>query len=131
MSDTSDGPKTARGVHLACYVLLAGLFVYAAVERYRRPLVFQDQAPVEPERSAQIQTRVDPNTAGWPELARLPHVGESLARAIVAYREESRGKGGKPTSAPATVFRSIADLNPIPGIGEKTLQRIEPYLLFP
>lgn len=131
MSDTRNRSGSASGMYLVCYALLAAVFVYVAVERWSRPFVFQDQAPIEPDQIAQIQTRIDPNTAGWPELARLPLVGESLARAIVAYREECRARSGPTASAPATVFRSLEDLDPVPGIGKETLRRIEPYLQFP
>ena len=131
MSDTSDRPAGAHGVHLMCYLLVVVLFVLAAVERHRRTLVFQDRPPVEPDRVAQLQTRVDPNTAGWAELARLPNVGASLARSLVAYREERRAKDGSTASNPSPPFQSLEDLDAVPGIGPRTLHQIAPYLKFP
>jgi DNA uptake protein ComE-like DNA-binding protein len=124
-------PRTGWGVRLACYLLLAAIFIYLGVERWRRPLTIGDRPAVEPERVAQIQARIDPNTATWAELARLPQVGESLAREIVAYRDHQRANSGGVTTSSAVIFRSLKDLDPIPGIGEKTLKRIEPYLKFP
>jgi competence protein ComEA len=61
--------------------------------------------------------RVDVNSAGWPELAQLPTVGEVLARRIV----ESRDDDGE--------FGDHEDLLRVPGIGPRTLERMKPYLL--
>lgn len=131
MNTGGDWPRTAHSVHIACYLLMTAVFSYVAVERYRRPLVIQDDATTEPAGITRIETRIDPNIASWAELAHLPDVGESLARAIVAYREERLARTGTPAAKPAAVFRSLADLDAIPGLGKKTLRRIEPYLRFP
>ena len=130
MDTGQDRPRTAWGVQAACYLLLAAIFIYVGLERWRRPLVVGEHPAVEPERIAQVETRIDPNTATWAELARLPDVGESLAREMVAYREAQRAQAGDAT-APTVIFRSLKDLDPIPGIGEKKLKRIAPYLKFP
>jgi competence protein ComEA len=61
--------------------------------------------------------QVDINSAEWTELMQLPEIGEALARRIV----ESRKQVGH--------FRSIDDLDHVPGIGPKTLDKIRPYLL--
>ena len=75
-------------------------------------LIEIDQAkPIE------IQYAVDINVATWPELAQLPQIGETLARRIVESRE-SEGP-----------FRDHEDLLRVRGIGPKTLEGIEPYLL--
>jgi competence protein ComEA len=60
---------------------------------------------------------VDINRAEWPEFAELPDVGETLARRIV----ESRRAAGE--------FRDHNDLRRVRGIGPRTLERLEPYLL--
>jgi len=68
---------------------------------------------------AQPQTarfEVDINSAAWPELAQLPEVGETLARRIVATREQSGP------------FFDHEDLLRVKGIGPKTLDRLRPYL---
>lgn len=59
---------------------------------------------------------VDVNSAGWPELAQLPEVGETLARRIVESRQ---------TEGP---FGELRDLRRVRGIGPKTLERMRPYL---
>ncbi|HZR82610.1 MAG TPA: ComEA family DNA-binding protein [Candidatus Binatia bacterium] len=52
---------------------------------------------------------VDLNAATAEELASLPGIGPSKARAIVAYRE-------------ATPFRSVDDLRQVKGIGDRLLE---------
>ena len=56
------------------------------------------------------------NSATWVEWLQLPGIGETLARRIVADREE-RGP-----------FRSIDDVNRVRGIGPKVLAGLKPYL---
>jgi competence protein ComEA len=65
----------------------------------------------------QATFQTDINTAEWTELAQLPEVGETLAQRIV----ESRKRSGP--------FTSIDDLRRVGGIGEKTLEKMRPYLL--
>jgi competence protein ComEA len=60
--------------------------------------------------------RLDPNTASATDLRRLPRVSRALAERIVARRAE-RGP-----------YRTLADLDSVPGVGEGTLERIAPYL---
>lgn len=64
---------------------------------------------------------LDPNTAKWWELSSLPEIGDGLAKDIVKYREKS---------GVARPFRRPADLEEVPGIGPKTVQRIAKYLRF-
>jgi competence protein ComEA len=59
---------------------------------------------------------VDINSADWPEFEPLPGVGERLARRIVESRE---------TDGP---FASVDDLDRVSGIGEKTVERLRPFL---
>src|SRR5215831_11661669 len=64
-----------------------------------------------------IDFKIDVNQADWPELALMPHIGEQLAKRIVAERQE---RGG---------FRDLAELRRVRGIGPKTLESMKPYLL--
>jgi len=59
--------------------------------------------------------RIDVNTASAATLAVLPRIGPALAKRIVADRQ---------TNGP---FRSLEDLERVPGIGPKTLQHLAPY----
>ena len=61
--------------------------------------------------------QVDINTAGWPELAELPRLGQTLAERIVESRTE-RGP-----------FVDHDDLLRVPGIGPRTLEQMKPFLL--
>jgi DNA uptake protein ComE-like DNA-binding protein len=130
MATEDDRPRVGWGVHAACYLLLFAVFIYVGFERWHRPLIVGTRPAIEPDRIAQVETRIDPNVATWAELARLPDVGESLAREIVTYRQAQRAKAGA-IAAPTTIFRSLKDLDPIPGIGEKTLEKIAPFVKFP
>lgn len=56
--------------------------------------------------------RLNLNAAGAEELRRLPGIGEKLAAAIVAYREEHGP------------FQAVEELLRVPGIGEKRLAAI-------
>ena len=58
--------------------------------------------------------RIDPNTATADDLTRLPKVGEGTAERIVAWRT-ARGP-----------FRTLADLDSVPGIGPAALKEIAP-----
>lgn len=60
---------------------------------------------------------VNVNTASAAELERLPGVGASVASRIVEHRE----KNGS--------FRAIEDLMLVRGIGEKSFERLRPYLV--
>ena len=65
---------------------------------------------------------INPNTAPWWELMVLPDIGETTARKIVEYREAHADQ--------LPVFNCSADLEPVPGIGPKSIQRISPHLRF-
>ncbi len=62
--------------------------------------------------------RIDPNRADEPELQRLPGVGPSVARAIVAFRTREGGFGGPD------------DLTRVRGIGPATVTRLRDRLDF-
>jgi competence protein ComEA len=64
-----------------------------------------------------VQFQVDVNSAEVPELIQLPGVGETLASRIV----ESRNREGP--------YADLDDLRRVHGIGQKTMERIRPYLL--
>ena len=64
----------------------------------------------------EVKFATDINSADWTELAQLPEIGEALAKRIVEWRERQGP------------FTSYDDLDRVPGIGPKTLDRIRPYL---
>lgn len=60
--------------------------------------------------------RVDVNRASQEELTRIPGIGPATARRIVELREQ-RGP-----------FRDVDELLKVRGIGEKTLEKIRPWV---
>jgi competence protein ComEA len=64
---------------------------------------------------AETGHRVDINTASVTELATLPGIGESKAKAIVEYRA-------------ADPFKTVEDLKKVKGIGEKTFETLRPEI---
>lgn len=66
-----------------------------------------------PVRAAGAHRQVDINSASAEELAGLPGIGESKAKAIVEYRA-------------AEPFQSVDDLKKVKGIGDKMLEALRP-----
>ncbi|MBI4717607.1 MAG: helix-hairpin-helix domain-containing protein [Planctomycetes bacterium] len=79
------------------------------------------QAPPAPARHT-----VDPNLAPWWELATLPRIGRASALRIIEYRES--WSAGSNDAGPA--FRAPSDLQQVPTVGPKTIQRIGRHLRF-
>ncbi len=109
-----------------CYFLCAGLLVYVLSTRCLRPLFLDEIIPVDPVAVGRVEQRIDPNLAGWEELAGLPGIGEAIARRIVEYREKHRDR----PAGSAPVFRKPEDLAAVKGVGPRTVARIEPFLRF-
>ena len=67
--------------------------------------------------AAAAETRpVDINAAAASDLEAVPGIGKSLAARIVAFRDKNGA------------FASVDDLLKVQGIGEKSLQKLRPYL---
>ena len=72
-----------------------------------------------PEAFAQLDSKLNPNTASVYELAELPSLGPAKAEAIAEYRQ------GKEKA-----FKNSGDLEKVKGIGEKTAEKIKQWLEF-
>lgn len=59
---------------------------------------------------------LDLNRASAKELTRLPGVGEAIAQRIVDFRDEHGP------------FKRVEDLLKVKGIGEKSFEKIRPYV---
>lgn len=57
--------------------------------------------------------KININTADGKELERLSGIGEKTARAIIAYRAENGA------------FQQTEDIMDVPGIGEKTFEKMK------
>lgn len=71
------------------------------------------------------QERINPNEAPMASLMRLPQIGRSRARAIVAYREAVGTPPGQ-----ASAFQTADDLEQIKGIGPAIVEDVRPWLQF-
>ncbi|HZH34079.1 MAG TPA: helix-hairpin-helix domain-containing protein [Pyrinomonadaceae bacterium] len=63
-----------------------------------------------------LETAINLNTASVEEIEKLPGVGEDLARRIVEYRQIN----GR--------FRRPEELLLLRGVGEKKFQRVRPFI---
>lgn len=126
-------------VTAGCYIGFVLLFAGLLVTRWFYPLYIAAPVGVEPAASSGpagewthlVDQRIDPNTASWTELMRLPRVGESLAKAIVAYREERQQMMQSPKARAHVVFMRPEDMLEVTGIGPATLQLMREHLRFP
>ncbi len=66
--------------------------------------------------AAEENDPIDLNRATARELIQLPGVGEVIAKRIVDFREEHGP------------FKRVEDLMKVKGIGEKSLEKIRPYI---
>jgi competence protein ComEA len=81
------------------------------------PAVASGDAGAEPSSGVTADGRVILNAASEDELTKLPGIGPSRARAIVALRQR------------LAKFRAVEDLLRVKGIGRKTLRRIKPNVV--
>jgi competence protein ComEA len=61
--------------------------------------------------------QININTATVRDLARLPRIGTRTAERIIEFREQNG------------VFHSIEDIQKVQGIGEKTFEKIKPFII--
>ena len=66
--------------------------------------------------AAIAEEAIDLNRATAKELTRLPGVGETIAKRIVAFRDEHGP------------FKRVEDLLKVKGIGEKSFEKIRPHV---
>ena len=81
------------------------------------PFYFFGSTDVDTQTPLEARYRVEINCARWAEFANLPMVGEKTAKAIVRHGQEIGG------------FGSIKQLLEVKGVGEKTLAKIQPFLI--
>ena len=97
-----------RRPQIVVFVLFAALALAAA------PLMAAPQAAGKP--AASEVRPIDINTADSSALETVPGIGKSLSQRILAFRD----KNGP--------FQSVDDLLKVQGIGEKSIQKLRPYL---
>jgi len=95
---------------LACLVGMSAFFVH-------RSYIHNGLIDIDRSGSLNADYQVDINSAQFGEIVVLPGVGEKLAQTIVEYRQR-RGP-----------FSSVESLTQVPGIGEKKLEVLIPFLV--
>lgn|GEM_PF-1347123 len=110
-------PMLRRGEQAAVAVMLLLLLLSLAGHALRLHDEHRRFIDIDRAEPLTADFKVDINMATWPELAQLPRIGEALARRIV----ETRKNEGP--------FIGHEDLMRVRGIGPRTLQRIQPYLM--
>lgn len=70
-----------------------------------------------------IYQKMNPDNASACELTRLPGLGITKTAAVIQYRTENSKNG-------ENVFNCIDDLRMVKGIGPKTAEKLEKYLVF-
>lgn len=99
------------------FIVLSGLLLVALGVRYVVQTGWFAGRPQVIEALPDADFRVDLNTATWQQLYWLPGVGESIAREIVAYREEHGP------------FASPEDLAKVPHIGPALVEKLRPFVV--
>ena len=79
-------------------------------------LIVLTAGTVVPLSAAEKADPIDLNRATAQDLTQLPGVGEAIAKRIVDFREQHGP------------FRRVEDLMKVKGIGEKSLEKIRPYV---
>ena len=73
-----------------------------------------------------LKDKINPNTASWASLARLPGIGETRARYIISYRKIFKQTYG----SNAVAFTSSNDMIKVKNVGPVIVDQIEEYLIF-
>jgi competence ComEA-like helix-hairpin-helix protein len=97
-------------VILLCALFMAGYFFYKST-------AVGGIFDIDDTASRHADFKIDVNTAEWPELVAITGIGEKMAQAIVAYRQQHGP------------FASPDAITAVPGIGESKLQEMKPYLM--
>lgn len=111
-SKTADRLSLRPADQAGIWILVVVLWSLLAARAYQHGGGRTASASIDLGAPRTLRGGLDVNRADWPLLAALPGVGESLARRIVAFREEHGA------------FTRLEDLRRVPGMGPRTLEAI-------
>lgn len=107
------------GVQLRLLAVLAIVGAAVASWSFAKDCGYSRVPQVNPDRVSQAREFIDPNTADYASLRRLPGVGDTRARAIISYRQTCENQ-------PA--FSKLEDLKKVSGISDGTLRDAMPLM---
>jgi DNA uptake protein ComE-like DNA-binding protein len=120
----SDWPWTISQ-RRALIALVGAVTVFLGIAAHRSPVYVGPVPGAVGIRAAELEDRLDPNTASAADLSSLPELGRKRAAEIVGYREDFvAAHPGK------LAFSRPEDLRRIKGIGPATVEKIAPFLSF-
>ncbi|MGC8625162.1 MAG: ComEA family DNA-binding protein [Phycisphaerae bacterium] len=120
--DVSAPPYLLPPALFSIAAALVILLVWIGYDLAQRPVKNQFSPAV----AARItESSINPNSAKWASLVRIPGIGPGRAQKLLAWRHAHRTKPSQ------IVFHSAADLRNVPSFGPKTVAQIAPYLRFP
>ena len=111
--------KVLIAVTAAFVFVLIGVFIGRNSQNHDWILpesIIAENAPESSSESSNNLEKININTATAQQFMILPGIGETLAQRIIDYRQENGN------------FASVDSLTCIDGIGDKTLEKIRPYL---
>ncbi len=126
MSGTGAQPRVWTRPQRSMIIGLLSLgAIWLFIRIWLNPIYVSDPQPADPARAAELEDRIDPNTAEWHTLAALPQIGESRARQMIEFREQFVA-----SHSGERAFKSAADLQLVRGIGPGIKAQMEPFLIF-
>ncbi|MFC1783253.1 ComEA family DNA-binding protein, partial [Planctomycetota bacterium] len=111
--------------HNTFWLILVLLTIFFGIRYYSNKSYVGIQEVEDKEKVKEIERKINPNTASWTSMARLPGIGEKLAQAIVDYRKVYWSENVK-----TQCFNRCEDLENVRGIGPVKREQIRPYLKY-
>ena len=115
-----------RSQRIVLLGLLVCLLVYLSIRFALNHHALTNAPPVVGPMADQLASHLDPNTASRGALSEIPGVGQTLAQAIIDYREQfQKSHPGQPA------FTRPEDMRRVRGIGVAREESLQEFLQFP
>ena len=121
----SSEDRAWRWYHLAIAIVLLAIIGIDGVIIVRRKLAAVP-VTINTADPGAMRLQLDPDVASVEALSQLDGLSIRQAQAIVTFRNRHREAAGQ-----ERCYRRLEDLDSVPGIGPKTLERVRDYLCFP